>query len=69
MIVYVEDGIEDNVIQSLQQLGHNIQILRGMDRNMFGRGQVIRRHVDGLTGQGVYSAGSDLRGDGCAMPA
>ena len=68
MTVYVEEGIEEDVVKGLQQLGHKVQVLHGLERGMFGRGQIIRRHVDDLTGQVVWSAGSDLRGDGGAMP-
>lgn len=67
--VYVEEGIDDNVVKGLQQLGHKVQVLHGMQRGMFGRGQIIRRHVDDLSGQVIWSAGSDPRGDGCAIPA
>ena len=69
MTVYVEEGISPEVVSGLQKLGHKVQLLQGYGRSMFGRGQIIRRHVDDLTGQAVYSAGSDLRGDGCALPA
>ena len=69
MTVYVEEGIDDDTVRALQGIGHKIQVLHGMQRSMFGRGQIIRRHIDDLTGQIVYSAGSDPRGDGCAMPA
>lgn len=69
MTVYCEEGIDDDVVRALQQLGHKVQVLHGMQRSMFGRGQIIRRHVDDITGQVVYSAGSDPRGDGCSMPA
>jgi gamma-glutamyltranspeptidase / glutathione hydrolase len=55
-------------------MGHEVEMLTGWERSMFGRGQVVRRHwdVDGGKegeGVGVWSAGSDGRGDGCAMPA
>lgn len=69
MTVYAEEGIDDAVVKGLQQLGHKVQRLQGHSRGTFGRGQIIRKHADDLTGQMVYSAGSDLRGDGCAMPA
>lgn len=69
MTVYVEEGIEDDMIKGLEKLGHKIHKLQGWQRAMFGRGQIIRKHIDELTGQIVYSAGSDLRGDGCAIPA
>ncbi|EEP82042.1 conserved hypothetical protein [Uncinocarpus reesii 1704] len=65
--VYLEEGIGESVAEGLRQLGHQVKILRGFERAMFGRGQVIRCHVE--DGQMVYSAGSDLRGDGAAFPA
>lgn len=77
--VYAEEGIEPAVVEGLRKLGHNVQLVHGWDRGLFGRGQVIRQHFDdaGNSGQGgnpqekirVWSAGSDLRGDGCALPA
>lgn len=67
--VYIEEGIDEATVQTLQKLGHKVQVLQGFSRSMFGRGQIIRRHVDDLTGQRVWSAGSDPRGDGCAIPA
>lgn len=69
MTVYVEEGVEDTVVAGLKKLGHDIEVLYGHDRRMMGRGQIIRRHVDEWTGIEVYSAGSDPRGDGCAIPA
>lgn len=69
MTVYIEEGIDDAVVQALKDMGHKTHVLSGHARGMFGRGQVIRRHVDDLTGQVVYSGGSDPRGDGCAIPA
>ncbi|PGH04208.1 gamma-glutamyltransferase [Polytolypa hystricis UAMH7299] len=65
--VYLEDGISDAVAEELKTLGHNVIVLKDFKRGMFGRGQVIRRHSD--DGQLVYSAGSDMRGDGGAYPA
>jgi gamma-glutamyltranspeptidase/glutathione hydrolase len=66
-IVYVEDGISDHVVEGLRRLGHQVQVLTGHQRGMFGRGQLIRcLHDDS---QLVYSAGSDPRGDGMALPA
>lgn len=65
--VYVEEGIADGVAAALRGMGHEINVVRGHARGLFGRGQVIRAHAD--DGQLVYSAGSDPRGDGAAMPA
>ena len=64
--IYLEEGIDSKVVEELRALGHNVQQLSGYGRGMFGRGQIIRRHTDdGLT---VWSGGSDLRGDGAAVP-
>lgn len=64
--VYVEEGISDETIEGLRKLGHQVRVLKGQERAMFGRGQIIRVHYDGE--QLVYSAGSDPRGDGMAIP-
>lgn len=65
--VYVEDGIAESVVKELRSRGHEIEVVKGHMRGLFGRGQVIRCHVE--DGRHVYSAGSDPRGDGLAMPA
>lgn len=65
-VVYVEEGVNGDAVDGLRRLGHNVQVLAGWERGMFGRGQVIRCRYD--EGKLVYSAGSDLRGDGMAMP-
>ncbi|EXJ60002.1 gamma-glutamyltranspeptidase [Cladophialophora yegresii CBS 114405] len=67
-VINVEEGIDEATVKALEQMGHNVQVLHGFRRAMFGRGQVIRRHVDEETGQMVFSGGSDPRGDGCALP-
>ncbi|KAJ6123138.1 hypothetical protein N7512_005603 [Penicillium capsulatum] len=64
--VFVEEGISDATVEGLRQMGHQIEVLTGWKRAMFGRGQIIRLHYD--EGQLVYSAGSDLRGDGMSYP-
>lgn len=64
--VYVEEGIAVETVDALRKMGHDVTVLRGFDRGMFGRGQLIRVHYD--DGQLVYSAGSDPRGDGLAIP-
>ncbi|RVX74856.1 hypothetical protein B0A52_01133 [Exophiala mesophila] len=66
--VFIEEGIDDNVVKVLKQMGHDIEVLKGWSRGKFGRGQIVRRHVDEETGIPVYSGGSDMRGDGCAIP-
>jgi gamma-glutamyltranspeptidase/glutathione hydrolase len=66
--VYLEDGILESTVEGLKELGHKVVVLKGHDRKMFGRGQLIRWHVDPVDGKGMWSAGSDQRGDGAAVP-
>jgi gamma-glutamyltranspeptidase/glutathione hydrolase len=66
--VYLEDGIPEETVEGLKALGHKVKVLKGHDRKMFGRGQLIRWHVDPVDGEGMWSAGSDQRGDGAAAP-
>ena len=64
-MVYVEEGIGEEVQEALRKLGHKVEVVTGAARGMFGRGQIIRCHVQ--DGKRVYSAGSDPRGDGAAF--
>ncbi|KAG6000186.1 hypothetical protein E4U21_005746 [Claviceps maximensis] len=64
----VEDGIAPDTIDGLKKLGHRVRVISGAARSRFGRGQVIRRVVDAVDGTAVWSAGSDMRGDGAAYP-
>lgn len=66
--VYLEEGITEQVARELEGMGHEIKYVKGMGRSLFGRGQIIRVHHDLDSGQRIYSAGSDLRGDGAAAP-
>lgn len=66
--VYLEEGISEDVAKDLEQMGHEIKYVYGMERSLFGRGQIIRVHADLVEGTRVYSAGSDMRGDGNAAP-
>ncbi|KAK1752293.1 gamma-glutamyltranspeptidase [Echria macrotheca] len=66
--VYVEEGIDEGVVKALSELGHEVRVVTGMGRALFGRGQVIRVHHDPVEGRRIYSAGSDMRGDGAAVP-
>jgi gamma-glutamyltranspeptidase/glutathione hydrolase len=65
--VHLEEGISEDVAEELRRKGHKIDIIGGWQRGVFGRGQVIRVHEE-PEGR-VYSAGSDMRGDGAAYPA
>ena len=62
--VAVEEGISIQTMGELVRRGHRIRPVRGFDRSVFGRGQVIVRDPE----SGVLIAGSDPRADGCAMP-
>ena len=64
--VYLEEGISEDVAVELRAMGHDVEIVSGYQRGLFGRGQVIRCHME--DGRHVYSAGSDPRGDGGAFP-
>jgi gamma-glutamyltranspeptidase/glutathione hydrolase len=65
--VAIEDGVAEEVVAGLERLGHQIQRVKGSDQIFFGKGQVILRTVDERTGKTVWAAGSDYRGDGCAI--
>ncbi|KAI4752292.1 gamma-glutamyltranspeptidase [Aureobasidium sp. EXF-3400] len=66
--VYLEDGISEETADKLRAMGHNVEIIKGHGRGLFGRGQVIRWHVDPVEDRGIWSAGSDPRADGHAVP-
>lgn len=65
-MVYFEDGIEKEVIEELKKKqGHNVcpHPLLGVERSMFGNGQIIIKDSE----TGVLCAGSDNRCDGQAI--
>jgi len=64
--VYFEEGISQETIQALKQMGHHVEVkpLHSFERSHFGRGQIIRRDPS----TGVLIAGSDMRADGQAVP-
>jgi gamma-glutamyltranspeptidase/glutathione hydrolase len=66
-LVFFEDGIDQQVIEQLRAMGHKIEILKGSKRALFGRGQIIRKHVDD-DGTRIFSGGSDPRADGAVIP-
>jgi gamma-glutamyltranspeptidase/glutathione hydrolase len=61
--ISLEEGIPDETIQKLKEMKHPVELVHGMNRALFGRGQIIRR--DRETGE--LCGGSDIRADGCAM--
>jgi gamma-glutamyltranspeptidase/glutathione hydrolase len=64
--VYLEDGVPDHVAGALRAMGYEVEVVRGMKRALFGRGQVIA--VQEEKGGRMFAAGSDMRGDGAAAP-
>lgn len=68
LMVSVEEGMPEETIEGLKKLGHKVEVVTGMKRALFGRGQIIRWTVDPVEGTGIWSAGSDQRGDGAAYP-
>lgn len=64
-VVFIEEGISEQVIQELKDLGHDIQLIKGSDRSVFGRGQIILK-VQNDDQTLVWAAGSDPRADGHA---
>jgi gamma-glutamyltranspeptidase/glutathione hydrolase len=61
-VVLLEDSVDPEVSAELERRGHRIRILSGLDRPLFGLGQIILKDPFG-----VYWGGSDPRGDGCAI--
>ena len=60
--VALEEGISPGVAGELAARGHPVRLVKGYDRAIFGRGQVILRDE-----AGTLWGGSDPRADGCAM--
>ncbi len=60
--VAIEAGAGDALIAALRAQGHDLAVTAGLERTLFGVGQVIRRTADR-----VLIAGSDPRRDGCAV--
>ncbi|MCA9509909.1 MAG: gamma-glutamyltransferase family protein [Myxococcales bacterium] len=61
--VQLEEGLPADTLRALAARGHETQVLGGLGRASFGRGQIVQRTRDG-----VLWGGSDPRADGCAMP-
>lgn len=65
--VFFEDGTSPEVLQALADGGHKIgtEVVRGSQRSLFGRAQIIRLEDPKCD---LLCAGSDGRADGCAIP-
>jgi gamma-glutamyltranspeptidase/glutathione hydrolase len=61
--VYIEDQVPQGIISSLSNKGHTMIPRSGIQRSIFGRGQIIKK----IHEYGVYVAGSDPRADGLAL--
>ncbi len=61
--VALEEGITENTLLHLAEMGHPVRPVRGMEQALFGRGQVILRQPE----TGILAGGSDPRADGCVM--
>ena len=61
--VRVEEDLDLETIYELKRRGHDVSVLKGYQRMMFGGGQVISRDPE----TGVLTAGSEPRTDGAAV--
>jgi len=61
--VAIEEGIDFGVMADLAELGHQVVPVRGVNRGLFGGGQIILRDPD----SGALWGGSDPRKDGAAV--
>jgi gamma-glutamyltranspeptidase / glutathione hydrolase len=59
----LEEGISETGVEKLSRMGHRTAVIKGHDRALFGRGQMILLDQE----QGVLWGGSDGRADGCAL--
>ena len=62
-VLFVEDGWDYGVLADMARRGHRLAPVTGFERGMFGGGQIIVRNPR----DGVLTAGSDPRKDGCAV--
>ncbi|KAJ2466337.1 hypothetical protein GGI02_004402 [Coemansia sp. RSA 2322] len=65
--IAVEDGVPGSALARLRALGHSVYTETGLQRAVFGRGQVVRQLRDPRTGARVLAGGSDPRADGQAV--
>ncbi len=61
--VSLEEGLSQETVVALAEMGHAVEMVGGYERALFGRGQIILRDAE----SGVLWGGSDPRADGCAM--
>jgi gamma-glutamyltranspeptidase/glutathione hydrolase len=61
--VALEDGISAATLEQLANMGHDVELVTGHQRALFGRGQIILQDAE----SGALWGGSDPRADGCAI--
>ncbi|KZW02602.1 gamma-glutamyltranspeptidase [Exidia glandulosa HHB12029] len=64
--VFFEEGITEETVQKLRDMGHEAHIISGPGRGLFGRGQIIQK-LRTADDKLVWAAGSDPRIDGHAV--
>jgi gamma-glutamyltranspeptidase/glutathione hydrolase len=62
-LLFVEEGWAYAVLADMARRGHRLAPVTGFERGLFGGGQIIVRNPH----DGVLTAGSDPRKDGCAV--
>ena len=62
-MICLEEGLDPATVEELKRRGHNVVVVEGYGRNIFGGGQVISRDPD----TGILWGGSEPRKDGCAV--
>lgn len=60
--IAIEEGIPQATVDELSRYGHDVHLVGGWDRALFGRGQIILRDPRA----GVLTGGTDPRADGAA---
>tara|TARA_B100000405_G_scaffold71395_1_gene49076 strand:+ start:1681 stop:3294 length:1614 start_codon:yes stop_codon:yes gene_type:complete len=61
--IYVEEDLDEKIIQELVSKGHTIKVVEGNERMMFGGGQLAQYNHE----TGVISLGTEPRKDGSAL--
>lgn len=65
-VVALEEGIPEETIKQLQEMGHKTINPQGYNRSLFGRAQIITK-TKTKDGRFVYAGGLDLRADGAVV--
>ena len=61
--VLVESDLDQEVVKELRAKGHDVTVVNGYERILFGGGQIISRD----SGTGLLTGGSEPRKDGAAI--